>query len=288
VTRPSRLLDELLTRTRPDVVYHYTSQQGLLGVIQRQAVWAGEIHYLNDSQEFEHAIGVARQVLEAERRSERNSEERAMLLRLEGVLDQYAAAPVFAASFSAEPDLLSQWRAYCPPGAGYSIGFDTATLSDIAATQGFSFVPCVYEADLQRALIAEAVAETMAAFSDALQRRSDLDPSIEESARGFAERVVQLAPMLKHPTFEEEKEWRLASGLIDHVHPEVHHRAGKSMLIPYYIMSLARASTELPIVEVRVGPTPHPELAVASTFSMLKKVQARPVVTRSGIPYRDW
>ena len=61
------------------------------------------------------------------------------------------------------------------------------------------------------------------------------------------------------------------------------------MLIPYYILSLARSgSGELPIVEVRVGPTPHPELAVASTFSMRKKVQASPVVTPSGIPYRDW
>lgn len=41
------------------LLYHYTSQHGLLGILGSQAVWATNTHFLNDPTEFVHALALA-------------------------------------------------------------------------------------------------------------------------------------------------------------------------------------------------------------------------------------
>ena len=50
----------------------------------------------------------------------------------------------FVASFSENGDQLSQWRAYCPKGNGFSIGFRYSDLSYLLKTTGFRLVKCIY------------------------------------------------------------------------------------------------------------------------------------------------
>src|SRR5205807_4915874 len=52
---------------------------------------------------------------------------------------------LFACSFTSEGNLLSQWRAYCPPSGGVSLGFNPERLEAVAKEQGFYFAECVYE-----------------------------------------------------------------------------------------------------------------------------------------------
>lgn len=35
----------------PTVLYHYTSQVGLLGILQKKELWATQIQYLNDCED---------------------------------------------------------------------------------------------------------------------------------------------------------------------------------------------------------------------------------------------
>lgn len=42
-------------KNTPDVIYHYTNQDGLLGIIGNNTLWATNILYLNDYKE--HIIG---------------------------------------------------------------------------------------------------------------------------------------------------------------------------------------------------------------------------------------
>jgi hypothetical protein len=44
-------------------LYHYTDVHGSKGIIDSQALWATNIYYLNDSQEFDYAITVANGVI---------------------------------------------------------------------------------------------------------------------------------------------------------------------------------------------------------------------------------
>jgi hypothetical protein len=36
----------------PRILYHYTSQQGFLGIVEHRAIWASSIFHLNDAAEF--------------------------------------------------------------------------------------------------------------------------------------------------------------------------------------------------------------------------------------------
>jgi len=49
---------------RPDtVLYHYTSAEGLKGIIENNELWATSAYYLNDSAEMFYGYGVLREVL---------------------------------------------------------------------------------------------------------------------------------------------------------------------------------------------------------------------------------
>ena len=113
-----RMPSQLANMKPPDVLYHYTSQRGLLGIIEKKKLWATHIRYLNDSKEFDYALELARKLLRKERDS--GDEQRTRfaekgLAQLNNSLDINTPFTVYVASFSRNHDQLSQWRAYCPP-----------------------------------------------------------------------------------------------------------------------------------------------------------------------------
>ena len=64
------------------IVYHYTSQTGLLAIIKTKKIWATDIYYLNDSAEMKHAWKIAKEVLRTPGISKCPGEDRI----LEGIL----------------------------------------------------------------------------------------------------------------------------------------------------------------------------------------------------------
>ncbi len=54
---------EILHRTPPPILYYYTTQQGLLGIINSREIWATHTQYMNDVREFRHATEFAREQL---------------------------------------------------------------------------------------------------------------------------------------------------------------------------------------------------------------------------------
>ena len=48
-----------------NVLYHYTSLSGLLGIIENKCIWASDIRYLNDSNEFSYTIELASELFKA-------------------------------------------------------------------------------------------------------------------------------------------------------------------------------------------------------------------------------
>ena len=51
-------IEKLLSQRPSAILYHYTSPAGLLGIVKSRSLWASGIHYLNDSSEYRHAVGV--------------------------------------------------------------------------------------------------------------------------------------------------------------------------------------------------------------------------------------
>ena len=46
---------------KPAILYHYTTPEGLKGILQSGKLWATEVRYMNDASELDYALEFARQ-----------------------------------------------------------------------------------------------------------------------------------------------------------------------------------------------------------------------------------
>lgn len=285
------ILENILQRTPPPpgLIYHYTSQAGLLGIVKSKCMWATNVHYQNDAKEFQHALEVSKGVIENLRNGDPPAEEERLLRAMKQTLNSISSINIFVCSFSEHKDMLSQWRGYCPRGNGFSIGLDYAQLKPLVEAQGFRFVPCVYAPHEQHQLITELINDVQAEFRGDLANLIDIKQALRNRSLEFMNRMIVLAPIIKHYTFSEEREWRAVSFPTASNHPQVAYREGVSMLIPYFILNLAVGGASPPIREVVVGPTPHMTL---STTSVADFITANNIsihsVGPSSIPFRGW
>ena len=119
----------------PKILYHYTTQRGLVGIVHSRSAWATNISYLNDATEFIYTFDVAKNVIE-ELDMAHYKYAKALHRFLDDVRIQNIHANHFVCSFTEEGDLLSQWRGYCPDCNGYSLGFSFKNLNKLAEKQG--------------------------------------------------------------------------------------------------------------------------------------------------------
>ena len=100
--------------------------------------------------------------------------------------------------------------------------------------------------------------------------------------------LMFVMPILKHPNFVDEKEWRLIY-LPKDEDPAASKRkfcVRDDLIIPYYSMRSAsddNASSTPPLAEIMVGPSTHQTLNLRS----VEFLRARAVVKSSRIPYRS-
>lgn len=248
----SPTIDATKASTRPPLLFHYTGPPGLIGILQSKSLWATNAGYLNDTKELRHAIDYIKNTIE--NRLRRNSDTDQVRALLERMLEIEGAAPqVYVASLTEERDLLSQWRAYCPPGGGYAVGFPSHQLQALAIAQDFLLVPCVYDHQRQSRIAAEIIQVQINRFCAALEAGHPLEEVKQQIHERFIEDTVRYGPILKHRSFAEEKEWRLISPVIQLGHPKIRYRSGLNSIIPYVEFNLIDEAHPS-LIEVGVPP----------------------------------
>jgi len=284
-------LAALVRRRAPDVLYHYTTQEGVIGILSERAVRATRIAYLNDAREYTFALDATAKVLEARRASLSSKNERDAADGLLGLMSAWTQGTSFVFSLTAVEDDLSQWRGYGGTGTGYALGFRTAAIRQLEHVQGWRLFPCLYRESTQQRLITELVDRWFDHYRRAAKTaaRHNDSPVINLLLDFFAPLSV-LASLIKNPKFEAEREWR---GVVPASRPESRKfRSGRSMIAPYVEVPLV--GKEQPVAthiisKIVVGPTPHPELAVHSVTDMASVCGLHPLqVVASRIPYRNW
>ena len=150
-----------------------------------------------------------------------------------------AARRFYVASFSEQRDLLSQWRAYCPLGGGYSIGIPSTQLASMAAEQVFTLVPCVYEHKVKYKIATEWVDHFVARFSQRALNGAPIDETRKAVAWEFWQHIAHYGTALKHHSFTEEAEWRVISGPTAEDHVQVDFRPTDTAVVPYFRFKLA-------------------------------------------------
>ncbi len=268
----------------PEVLYHYTTLKGMNGILSKGTIWATDLRYLNDTSEFKLAITQLQGLLRSVARSIQNQSVLAGLdLTLQSLCHPENHC-VFVSSFSTRRDSLSQWRAYCNPG-GYSMGFESSRLTALGVGV---LARCLYSEDEQLGL-ARRILKGYVSFFDPYVKKfpQHREVAIANIHKFLKEDLLFLAPMIKHSSFEDEREWRFIASPTA-ISNRILYRRGLSELIPY--IEIPWRTEEGPAMkEIVVGPMPNQESAELSLRQFLSCSENKDCrVSCSDTPYRNW
>jgi len=273
----------------PEELFHYTTQDGLLGILKDDSLWVSSVIHLNDSSEYLLALELAKQELN-DRKNKTDGEEEKIDCLLNNI-KTIQNSSVMVASFTKKRDCLSQWNFYGKFNGGYSIGFNTNHLIQEANKQGYAIDKCFYEPNEQKQIIAKLINESLMEdfniISEYVPENKPRTIVILATGGDFWKRLLYLAPIIKNKAFNEEEEWRLISCMIKSS-SGLCFRTGKSFLIPYYKFSLGPKKSYLS--SITIGPTPNPDLARLSIERLLTKYEVKQNVKifNTEIPFRNW
>ncbi len=271
----------------PDVLYHYTGQTGLAGIVENEELWATKIQYMNDATEFGLALRLAREWLENIMSTSKHSSEKSACAQLMRTLEGLEDINILAICFCERGDLLSQWRGYSRGNFGYSLGFNTDALMQIGSGDGFTLGPCIYDSKVQHEIIQQAIAHC-------INNELAIPSKTNWGFHGpLADLLFRCGVFFKDASFEDEKEWRLISSTVLFHNEKMKFRSGSSMITPYYKLPL-KHDDGLAIRQIIVGPCPHMALAKAAVTSLLMRhgntapLQGQQIALGSAIPFRNW
>src|ERR1700727_58993 len=100
---------------RPDkVLYHYTSAEGLKGIIENNELWATSAYYLNDSAEMFYGYNVLREVLDQWLSENKRTEDsftlglaRQLRSSFDDLFEKRLLKPIYLTCFCEDDNLLS-------------------------------------------------------------------------------------------------------------------------------------------------------------------------------------
>jgi hypothetical protein len=279
----------------PSLLYHYTTQEGLLGIVEKRCLWATDIKFLNDASEYKYPIELVGSVLGERLKNAEGALKDfwGILLSKVRVLEQPG---LYVTCFCEDGDLLSQWRGYGGATTGYAIGFDKERLQGLARSQGFELSRCEYQATTQRTLIGEIITEVYNDFRTQGYHPEHEFPFSGQMVKEFyvpllGHKLLALAPRIKHPSFSEEREWRLHHpGSQDsqqgmRAYPDA-FRLGRSMPIPHKTIRLGDSGRDLPIKHIVVSPNATEDLTERAVREFTNHHEVPCRVTTSQIQYR--
>jgi hypothetical protein len=177
----------------PEYLYHYTTAEGLIGIVKNREIWATDIFYLNDQREFRHGIKLAVEELQGKGIYEGYRKHvPATTSMLGSVAPLTFPVRVYVSCFSTEADSLGLWRSYCPRG-GYAIGFRYDDL-DALRSRNVHLQPCFYDETEQRGVIRGLLTQACADYDRQNAPSSD-------DALVLVHNLAAASIMLKDPSF---------------------------------------------------------------------------------------
>lgn len=312
----------------PPIVYHYTSMDVLLKIVEHGEIWATNARFLNDISERDYFIDLVAKRMESLRGTLGDHVIDRLVDEFSNYRDYrpgFCEIP-FIASFSSEQDSLAQWRAYCPHGYGVCIGFRTDSLKAAkvlpAPSRSLDDLPlsvppeCFFKKVLymsRKAQVSEltTIVEAAIAHAKRLVKESPLrttTPIEDELSERFEDLIEQQAAACKDLAFVAEAEYRVIVTASDTTEKVLRYRTAKTSVVPYVAVALAdpedflnfddryghlrgawpRRYSPFFIQEVMIGPNPNGDLSKEVLDTFFDGMGRSVAVSVSSIPYRDW
>ena len=306
LVRRSRERDE--ARFVPEQLYHYTSVEGLKGILDSGQIWATQSGYLNDSKEFSYGRELAFDVIQERKIAHRVPITNVWLNRVAtAIKNGIPGGELYVACFCEQGDLLSQWRGY-GRGCGYSIRLRPKEIVFSRLPWRLcALVQVIYSPEVQRRLVMEVLdhyiesligfaahftEKAISSFSNSVMSDyiDELRDSSKLSSTDFLEEILRyhvshvsveldnLFGYFKHPGFEEEKEWRLIHyNSAVQGSPHIEYRILNGILVPYVELPLFWDEEGKPgifqITQITCGPSSQPDAARTSVEHYVTKLR---------------
>jgi len=307
------------------LLYHYTDQAGLDGILSSGCMWATHFKFLNDLSEREHGFDIFIEALPRLKAASRDgvifssTDWDSFVTNLGKTLRNYfEVTSSFLISFTTDSpyeiehnksgcDRLSQWRGYAFGKQGYCLGFDYAPIEEIGdrlhETIGLSgsLRPCIYEDEEKIESAQQIIEPILEAYTEEIKKnshnRSRIQPFKDPNGKPMqifkarSAHALFLYSLMKHASFDEEHETRLSAIFVDGVSDSnlVQYRDGKGHRVPYIEVPIGIRRLDSTLKRIVVGPSEQKEQRAKELQFHLQQIGLSKVeVVLSKIPYRNW
>ena len=236
----------------PDILYHYTTADGLIGIVNNRELWFSRYDCLNDAGQGKYILEVYKktiELLEDVYDSTFLNEikdikpdyhqyfrmDNSPVTRTEDSESYYALSvntTPYLCCFSMENDSLPMWNYYSKNGRyeGYNIGFQKAAIQD--AMKNTTIGCCIYDEKDQIEILKKCIEE---AYINHMKNGHSMD----EIRNRYAGVLATWGLQFKHPMFMHEKEVRVVYLRPDedkHIaekNEKLSYRQMQGIIIPY-------------------------------------------------------
>ena len=255
-------------RPAPAMLFHYTSGEGLLGILESGVLRGSNFSFMNDRSEFMYGVKLLQQ-----RTEEREASEQDDLARKFYRAFRSASAPtavdVYLTCFCEEEDLLSQWRGYGNADARYCICFDSYGLTG-AREDVSSIAEVIYERDRQIELL-DLVFDEHLAWLRADSAQGDEAAAIERATQCMYQCSLIPLAFFKDDSFREEHEWRCVVVGTTASFATCVGFAGAFGIMKPFLPLLRGSTTRLPVTSVIAGASRFPAQAEKAATLILRR-----------------
>jgi hypothetical protein len=203
------LISRVLKPNPQDVFYHYCSVQTFQAICEHRKIRFSDINMLNDYHEARWGYRIfelaANEILNDKEISKKFVDlDKTFFDKVDETISplQLHALPIIS-SFSKEPDVLSQWRAYADNGLGVAVGFSGSVLNAMPVT----LLDVLYD---QKQQVQEMKTALLAIHIENMAERPN---SFGSKFRESCQLLSFWNLGFKNPAFAEEKEVRCLHAL---------------------------------------------------------------------------
>ena len=273
-----------------DSLYHYTTLEGFMGIVESRSLWLTDFGYLNDLNEIEHGKKLILKALNIKFEKNPSEKIKKLILKLKNKLKENTGR-ICIASLSSESDSLSQWRAY----GTIAIGIKKNSLITIAPETTMQSV--IYNEQKQEKIIELYLDHYLASYEKDITNNSlNRIPDIYERTINF----LRIIAFFKDPSFSSENEFRLAfiddqksRESLEIPSPSKKFRISNNRIIPYVSTLMLNKDIDqnhlsnLEITEVVLGPS-NDQLLEQGIREFLDEMHLNHVpIRKSNIPFRS-
>jgi len=277
-------------------LYHYTSGQGIHGIVKYGELRCSNVNFLNDPSEQSYFQQLLKTLGDRHPEAEKIYSTLFNYSFQDAVIDPFES---FVASFSKNDDSLSMWNYYAK-GNGYNIGLDIDKVIKANENDNASIKKIELEYDQSKQL--DATLKYILRHRANFERYNELDEKIKETQskddhqyfhtqqieliQDFNIGIHNLKLRYKHQAYESEEEVRLLISENEIEQKTTKFRmTSNGVFVEYFPLKLELSSN---LRSVTIHPLSGPlHLEGTKKFISSKNYNSNPKIKRSEIPFRE-